>query len=111
MIVVDTTAQTAEAEWICKGTMNRYIEADELLKRLNACKYPAEKTTHRQAAYNAAISDTCRNIDAMPIVDVIEVQHGYWELYDICSVCGAQAEQQTNYCPNCGAQMNLVEDE
>ena len=50
--------------------MRKYIDADELLKQLNACKYPAEKTTKRQVAYNAAISDTCRIVDAIPAVDI-----------------------------------------
>lgn len=42
------------------------------------------------------------------MVEVQEVRHGRWELYDICSVCGAQADGQTNYCPNCGARMDEV---
>ena len=50
--------------------MSKYIDSDELLKRLNACKYTAEKKTIRQATYNAAISDVCRIIDAMPAADV-----------------------------------------
>lgn len=48
----------------------KYIDADELLKRLNSCKYPAEKPTMRQATYNAAISDACRIVDAIPAVDI-----------------------------------------
>ena len=51
----------------------KYIDADELLKRLNDCKYPAQKTTMRQVTYNAAISDVCRSVDAMPAADVVEV--------------------------------------
>lgn len=50
--------------------MGKYKDADELLKRLNACKYPAEKITKRQMAYNAAISDACRIVDAIPAVDI-----------------------------------------
>lgn len=50
--------------------MAKYKDADELLKRLNACKYPAEKSTMRQATYNAAISDACRIVDAIPAVDI-----------------------------------------
>lgn len=50
--------------------MAKYKDADELLKRLNSCKYPAEKTTMRQAIYNAAISDACRIVDAIPAFDI-----------------------------------------
>lgn len=51
----------------------KYKDADELLKRLNSCKYPAEKPTMRQATYNAAISDACRIVDAIPAANVVEV--------------------------------------
>lgn len=104
--------------------MSKYIDADELLKRLNACKYPAEKTTMRQVTYNAAISDACRSVDAMPAADVVEVRHGEWVFkfycgnmsgYDYgmnCSVCGKPthrqfAEKMPPYCPNCGSRMDL----
>lgn len=50
-------------------------------------------------------------LDYFPAADVQEVRHGRWELYDICSVCGVQAEQQTNYCPNCGSRMDKEENE
>lgn len=53
--------------------MGKYKDADELLKRLNACKYPAEKTTMRQVTYNAAINDACRCVDALPAADVVPV--------------------------------------
>ncbi len=50
--------------------MSKYKDANELLKQLNSCKYPAEKPTMRQATYNAAISDACRIVDAIPAVDI-----------------------------------------
>ena len=101
--------------------MAKYIDADELLKRLNACKYPAEKTTMRQVTYNAVISDACRSVDAMPAADVQEVRHGRWkhtrDLYScpdgnqlfygkICSVCNNVSPYETPYCMNCGAKMD-----
>lgn len=97
--------------------MARYIDADELLKRLNACKYPVEKTTMRQVTYNAAISDACRGVDTMPAADVQEVRHGRWintqYPYGKCSECGCfldTVENETNYCPNCGSRMDLDGD-
>lgn len=93
--------------------MAKYKDADELLKRLNACKYPAEKTTNRQASYNTAISDACRIVDAIPAADVAELRCGKWEKGK-CSVCGfdwhnIQYEKtkvnKSPYCPNCGAKM------
>lgn len=110
--------------------MRKYIDVDELLKQLNACRYSIEKTTKRQAAYNAAINDVCRSIDAMPAADVIEVRHGR-RITDNnkrtrCSVCGRpipinkvmyngeimwEDNSPVNYCPGCGAKMDFEEGE
>ena len=57
----------------------------------------------------------------IPAADVAPVRHGRWlgwgksgtptyENYGTCSVCGEDAEIYTehrNYCPNCGAKMDL----
>ena len=57
----------------------------------------------------------------IPVADVATVRHGRWlgwgksgtptyENYGTCSVCGEDAEIYTehrNYCPNCGATMDL----
>lgn len=59
-----------------------------------------------RVAWRCAINCAEEMIGHLPSAE----RHGRWELYDICSVCGAQAEQQTNYCPNCGAKM-VNEDE
>lgn len=50
--------------------MAKYIDADELLKRLNHWKYSMEEPTRRQVTYNAAISDACSAVDAMPAVNI-----------------------------------------
>lgn len=66
-------------------------------------------------------------IEKAPEVDVIEVKHGEWEEYwdndymeyfHRCSKCKNDAPAKrdtycdqvlTNYCPNCGAKMDLKE--
>lgn len=93
--------------------MTKYKDADELLKRLNSCKYPAEKTTKRQVTYNYAISQACRIVDALPAADVVEVRHGRWVMNERgvyeCSICGrvptAEEKQYDRYCSWCGAYM------
>lgn len=105
--------------------MTKYKDADELLERLNSCKYPAKKQTKRQAIYNAAISDACRIVDIIPDADVIKVRHGHWINLKIsisgnssaeCSLCGAVVHDSISnskaiiYCPNCGAKMSEVEE-
>lgn len=57
----------------------------------------------------------------LPAADVVPVVHGRWntvirhEHYpsgkeyeaDYCSVCGQRGSLEFNYCPNCGAKMDL----
>ena len=66
------------------------------------------------------LSREVRTLREITAADVVEVKHGKWvnerELaggfrsiwgYD-CSVCGHTVENYpTNYCPNCGAKMDL----
>ena len=60
-------------------------------------------------------------IDNQPTVDAEPVKHGRWievsdgsgyvgEPCEACSVCGMQTDYPSNYCPNCGAKMDEVEE-
>lgn len=44
-------------------------------------------------------------------VDAVPVKHGRWEdvgsLSCRCSECGCKNDQETRFCPNCGAKMDL----
>lgn len=77
--------------------MSKYIDAEVLKNNIHKCNWVHDSKSVEKF------------VDKLPAADVQEVRHGRWELYDICSVCGAQAEQQTNYCPNCGAKMDEVD--
>lgn len=56
-------------------------------------------------------------IEIIPAADVKEVQHGKWEYIGTdkkgyvyrCSNCAGRIglDYETNYCPNCGAKMDL----
>lgn len=69
--------------------------------------------------------ETQRRVQEIPAADVVEVVHGKWihdenyvdwaEQYK-CSVCNGHAltdgdyrHKLSNYCPNCGAKMDLEE--
>ncbi len=53
-------------------------------------------------------------IDISPTVDAVPVVHGKWErtTSDVeCSNCYYPMDYITPYCPNCGAKMDLKEDD
>ena len=46
----------------------------------------------------------------MQSADVAKVRHGRWVTtapYPYCSLCFVECRDKTNYCPNCGAKMDL----
>lgn len=54
-------------------------------------------------------------LENLPVVDVAPVVHGHWEPIIspygeiegwICG-CGRETKEMSNYCPNCGAKMDL----
>ena len=88
--------------------MSRYIDAEELLKRL-----PDD------LPYKASVK---RVLMQAPDADVVEVRHGEWIEKDdgwggvwyTCSACccdwttidGTPFENNMRYCPECGAKMD-----
>lgn len=91
--------------------MSRYVDADKINAEL-------------MDEYHGMISDESMKIykiilmlDNAPTADVQGVRHGAWResLSDMfpdgtdyrCSVCGRTAILDSEYCPNCGAKMDL----
>lgn len=63
------------------------------------------------------IYEILRMLNGAPVLDVAPVKHGYW-IYGkailnrhICSCCRSYFDtlEADNYCPNCGAIMDLEE--
>ena len=52
----------------------------------------------------------------IPAADVVEVRHGKWlcvdtdtEQFFLCNRCKKKEYWESNYCPNCGAKMDVEE--
>lgn len=59
------------------------------------------------------VGDIMKVIENQPTVEAESVRHGHWidndidpEAWNFCSVCGEQAIDNYDYCPNCGAKMD-----
>ncbi len=80
--------------------MTKYVNADEMLKE------------YEHSIYDT--TDLAEMLYYMPAADVQEVKHGRWvNIYGWvhCSVCHQEPPNESNiesnYCPNCGALMDL----
>ena len=63
-------------------------------------------------------SDALFIIDNVEAADVAPVVHGEWlcaetddEQFFLCSVCNDKEYWESNYCPNCGAKMDMEQEE
>ena len=94
--------------------MAKYIDAEAFFKLINTTLPYGELDYPDKAVYNAAISDMCSMLTHFPPADVQEVRHGQWiplekeiGLYE-CSICGHKIlRAECNYCPTCGARMEV----
>ena len=84
------------------------MDADEFLGKLQKLAELLKQGKISEIDINLLIAST-------PIVDAVEVVHGYWDVevgmnYNkerICPVCNKHIESNYwNYCPNCGAKMD-----
>lgn len=60
-----------------------------------------------------ATDDAMALIDTIPAADVAEVKHGRWikhKYFDECSECYTMVILRYNYCPNCGARIDIKEE-
>lgn len=105
----------------------RLIDADKLKSAFETCDICKEcPSKSARCTYECTEPDFLtpgirRVIDAQPTVDVRPTKHGRWnptqtpfmnECVD-CSICGYRTCWGINhkFCPNCGAKMDLEEEE
>ena len=93
--------------------------AEEYIKRESAIE--AIENDCSELVYYTK-EEAIRCVKAIPAADVAEVRHGRWKstgvLVDLmnfeyfyrCTACGRRGgDTKTNYCPHCGALMDLEE--
>lgn len=119
--------------WIINGNELKKLllaERDAIPRTVPGAVYEfgIPKINHFGNAIRGGIRKALKCLEMCKHLDMVEVVHGYWkELEDYnldtiyqCSVCqeefvtleGTPADNMYNYCPNCGAKMDLVaEDE
>jgi hypothetical protein len=104
--------------------MARLIDADDFLKRLNERPVdyidPGCDFYYFEETVESVLNET-PTVDAVPVVHGrwIPTYHTYYNRageYQIadewhCSNCGIYSKDEWNYCPNCGARMDLEEEE
>lgn len=103
--------------------MPRYIDADSLCEKLESYCHIVEDYANPdiQPWYIIGFREVINALKNEPTADVQEVKHGHWiERIKIrkdeevrlvhwqCSLCGCFLGTNTaNYCPHCGAKMDL----
>ena len=101
----------------------RLIDADEFINELSQL-YAYAGWDKRDIHFS--LSDVACNLEMMPVFNVVldfqaeTPKHGHWIEADSgdccykCSECGflrdAYILDESNYCPNCGAKMDEVEE-
>ena len=98
--------------------MARYIDADFLIEQLQDAKNSEWNKRDYSKSMSEMIEDFCIELSNTRQADVAEVKHGEWVTLEAeiglysCSLCGHRIlRAECNYCPNCGAKMDVSEKE
>lgn len=106
--------------------MSKYVDVDVLVRKLDNWYKDLVDIYGQDDNYVKGYSDAINDIADVPETDIQEVKHGYWTIrYEgrykrakcYCSVCdksngigGIISNQKKPYCPNCGAKLDLEEE-
>ena len=103
--------------------MPKYINADELIKFLQTTRKNLPYDSKDFFTRDEMLLNFEQMINVIPAADVQEVKHAKWKLVstyrdeegylnDIfrCSNCHIPFDENTRYCPNCGAKMQPDEN-
>ena len=100
-----------------------YIEREVISEGIRKYYYKNPPNSSYQEGFDHGLDKAQRVILDAPAADVVEVRHGRWvsvqhKLARVCSVCNRDEPYKFadvdadvyNYCPNCGAKMDLQEE-
>lgn len=106
--------------------MPKYIELKKALQRFEEIK--KSRTLLKEAVYLDRVMTV---LETIPAADVAPVVHGRWKgwitpafyglddfgdpiyrdaIFYRCSICGRKSAIKENFCPNCGAKLDLEDD-
>lgn len=109
------------ADYISRGAAIAFIreQSEEMQKAF-------ENQGGEIGFYADAYNDLAEDFHRIPAADVEPVRRGWWKTFDSsywrstqygvqaidcvkirCGLCGRGSAVRTNYCPNCGAKMDL----
>ena len=105
----------------------RLIDADALISKIekryiDACIQVKTRRSGKGVQCGIALGmNRARNeISEQPTIDAVPVRHGRWRVVNVpkkwggatlrCSECNTGTGKDWNYCPNCGAKMDLKEE-
>ena len=100
-----------------------YIEREVVSEGIRKYYYKNPPNSSYQEGFDHGLDKAQRVILDAPAADVVEVRHGRWvsvqhKLARVCSVCNRDEPYKFadvdadvyNYCPHCGAKMDLQEE-
>ena len=100
--------------------MDEYIEREAISEEIRKYYYKNPPNSSYGEGFDRGLDRAQRAILDAPAADVAPVRHGRWidkGEYAVCTECGGRSGTQydgvapiplmTQYCPNCGAKMDL----
>ena len=110
-----TISAPTEKERTVTG-MAEYIEREALMRRIKEIHCAECDSYHGVRCRACWVDDTLDYIDSEPSAAHAPVRHGRWlcvdtdtEQFFLCNRCKKKEYWESNYCPNCGAKMDLEE--
>lgn len=112
-------ARLIDADALCDDVMERYCKDCEKRKGIKRGKWRVIYEIGEAPCRACDVDDLKMELDEAPTIDAEPIRHGKWivvaedfrhqiEWYE-CSQCRFESSTAYNYCPHCGAIMEIEE--